>query len=78
MIHTIYTIYTIPAHIVIYYAIQYSAYILIRSYTLIPHHYHTTTSSHDLLLLHKDIHIIPVYTSPSAMPYIIIHHTYII
>ena len=35
-----------------------------------------TTPSHDLLLLHKDIHIIPVYTSPSAMPYIIIYHTY--
>lgn len=36
----------------------------------------TTTPPHDLLLLHKDIHIIPVYTSPSAMPYITIHHTY--
>lgn len=36
----------------------------------------TTTPPHDLLLLHHDIHIIPVYASPSAMPYIIIHHTY--
>ena len=38
----------------------------------------TTTPPHDLLLLHHDINIILVYVSPSAMPYIIIYHTYII
>ena len=36
----------------------------------------TTPTSHDLLLHHKDIHIILVYASPSAMSYIIsIRHT---
>ena len=38
--------------------------------------YSDTTTLHDLLLLHHDIHIIPVYTSPSAMPYIIIYNKY--
>ena len=67
MIHTIYTIYTIPAHTVIYDTVQH-----IYTHTLI----YSDTPSHYLLLLHKDIHIIPVYASPSAMPYIIIYHTY--
>ena len=66
-IHTAYPIYTVPAHTVIYYDTQYSAYIY--THTLI-YSDTTTTPSHDLLLLHQDIHIIPVYTSPSAIPYI--------
>ena len=65
--HAIHTIYTIPAHTVIYDTVQH-----IYTHTLI----YSDTPSHDLLLLHKDIHIIPVYASPSAMPYIIIYHTY--
>ena len=64
--HTTHTVYTIPAHTVIYDTVQH-----IYTHTLI----YSDTPSHDLLLLHKDIHIIPVYTSPSAMSYIIIYHT---
>lgn len=50
-------------------------YIHIYSYAHIFWYSDTTTTPHDLLLLHQDIHIIPVYMSPSAMPYIIIYHT---
>lgn len=69
--HTIHTVHTIPAHTVIYDTVQ--CIYTIYTHTLI--YSNATTPPHDLLLLHQDIHIIPAYTSPSAMPYIIIHHT---
>lgn len=70
MRYILYTLYIPYLHTLLYtmlyHTVQY-IYILIRS---------DTTPSHDLLLLHKDIHIISVYASPSAMSYIIIYHTY--
>ena len=79
IIHTLYTalydtycihyIYHTCTHC---YILWCTVHIYIYTHTLI---YSDTTPPHDLLLLHQDIHIIPVYTSPSAMPYImfIIH-----
>ena len=57
-----YTLYIPYLHTLLYDTVQH-----IYTHTLI----YSDTPSHDLLLLHKDIHIIPVYASPSAMPYII-------
>lgn len=80
--HNTYTVYYaiqyilyIPYLHTLLYTMLYSAYIHIYSYAHILI-YSDATTPHDLLLLHKDIHIIPVYVSPSAMPYIIsIIHT---
>ena len=67
--YILYILYIPYLHTVIYYTVQ-----CIYTHTLI----YSDTPSYDLLLLHKDIQIIPVYTSPSAMPYITIHHTCIL
>lgn len=77
LLHIIHTLYTTlyDTYCIHCYILCCTVHIYIYTHALI---YSDATTPHDLLLFHKDIHIIPVYTSPSAMPYIIIYHTYII